>query len=389
MRLRPSLLIDVVMASCMTVTAVYMMYHPPEAGLDWRPADPLGAALMVVAHLPLAVRRRFPVAVLLIVCAASGIYLHLRFYHSIPSFAIALAVFSIASYRPHRVSLAGAALGMVVLAYGVRLAGPNVWVAATIVSFFVAVAWGFGESMRQVGEQGRRLADLTDRLRREQEGRARHAVAQEQRRIARELHDVVAHHMSVISVQAGLGRYVFDSDPAMAKAALGTVATTAHEALSEMRRLLHILRVPAEDPESDEAPYESAPGVDRIPELLGRMRLAGAEVELKVSGERMALQPGMDLSVYRVVQECMTNVLKYADPPIATVELDWRPDSLTVRVLDGGRSLAGPEDSSGHGLIGMRERARLYGGTLEAGPRPEGGFAVVLTLPLMDEDEDE
>jgi signal transduction histidine kinase len=183
--------------------------------------------------------------------------------------------------------------------------------------------------------------------------------------------------MSVISVQAGLARYVMGSDPDTASGALDTVLGTTAEALDEMRRMLALLRT------DDGEPYHPAPGLDRLDDLVERVRGAGVPVDLVVTGDRRPLAPGVDLCAYRVVQECLTNVLKHAGPASATVTLKYEPDRLVARVEDDGcrPAAAQPEQAGGHGLIGMRERARLYGGTLAAGRRAEGGYAVVLTLP--------
>jgi signal transduction histidine kinase len=248
-----------------------------------------------------------------------------------------------------------------------------------IVTFLILVAWAFGDGMFRLAERGQQLAMLTERLRRDQQERAHQAVSQEQSRIARELHDVVAHHMSVISVQAGLGRYVLKSDPGTAHAALDVIEATAHEALSEMRRMLAVLRVSAE-----EVPLDSAPGLARLDDLIERVRVAGATVELSVRGTATVLPSGLDLCVYRVIQESLTNVLKHADPPVATVAVRWEPHEVAVTIADQGRSQQGEVDSEAvqHGLIGMRERARIYGGQLQAGHKPMGGFEVSLTLPI-------
>ena len=219
------------------------------------------------------------------------------------------------------------------------------------------------------------MAVLAEELRRDREDRARRAVVDERIRIARELHDVVAHHMSVISVQAGLARYVLGSDPGTASTALDTVLGTTGEALDEMRRLLVVLRM------DDREPYDPSPGLQRLDDLVERVRTTGVPVELVVTGNARPLAPGVDLCVYRVVQECLTNVLKHAVPAQATVTLRYEPDRLVATIADNGcRPVTSHTD--GHGLIGMTERAKLYGGTLTAGRRAESGFEVVLTVPI-------
>jgi signal transduction histidine kinase len=255
------------------------------------------------------------------------------------------------------------------------------------------VAWS--GAVAYFGNRARQAMILAARLRQGQEERARRAVVGERVRIARELHDVVAHHMSVISVQAGLARYVLHSDPAVACTALDTVLQASTEALDEMRRMLELLRIDQYDamPGRDTRTqgYDPAPGLDRLPDLLNRVRAGGVPVELTVTGDRRPLPSGLDLCVFRVVQEGLTNVLKQAVPASTTVTLHYGSDHVVARVADDGgrRQPAASGAAPGHGLIGMGERARLYGGTLTAGHRPEGGFEVCLTLPLPPGEESE
>ncbi|MEV0457911.1 sensor histidine kinase [Catellatospora methionotrophica] len=377
-------LADVVLVSWLLAAALLLAGTDVAAATTGVPIDLAGWALILALHLPLYVRTWFPLPILLAVATAATVYLTLGYYHSVVTFAVALAVFTVAETRPRRTSVPGALLGWAVLLYAQRaLDGDGRLFGSVVVTFILLVAWGFGDNWRQLRERGRRLAYLTEQLRREQQERAHQAVSQEQRRIARELHDVVAHHMSVISVQAGLGRYVLDADPQTARTALDVIAGTAHEALSEMRRLLAVLRVSSVEA-GEPAQFDAAPGLDRLPHLLDRVRAAGATVTSHTEGEPVTLPPGLALCVYRVVQESLTNVLKHAVPPEATVSLTWRAQSLEVRVTDRGapRRPESPSDVVRHGLIGMRERARIYGGTLSAGPRPQGGFEVRLTLPI-------
>ncbi|WP_155370282.1 sensor histidine kinase [Catellatospora vulcania] len=377
-------LADLVLVSWLLAAALLLAGADVTGATTGVPIDAVGWALILAFHLPLYVRVWFPVPVLLAVTAAATAYLALDYYHSVVTFAVALAVFTVAEARPRKLSVPGALLGGAVLLYAQRLLHGNERLfGAVVVTFMILVAWGFGDNSGRLRERGRHLAYLTEQLRREQQERAHQAVSQEQGRIARELHDVVAHHMSVISVQAGLGRYVLDSDPQTARTALDVIAGTAHEALSEMRRLLAVLRVSSVEA-GEPAQFDAAPGLDRLPHLLERVRAAGATVESQAEGEPVALPPGLALCVYRVVQESLTNVLKHAVPPEATVSLVWHAHALAVTVADRGaaRRPESPSDVVRHGLIGMRERARIYGGTLSAGPRPEGGFEVRLTLPI-------
>jgi signal transduction histidine kinase len=206
------------------------------------------------------------------------------------------------------------------------------------------------------------------------------AVAAEERaRIARELHDVVAHGMSVVALQAVGGRRVLATDPAQAREAFDTIERVTSDCLDEMRRLLGILRA-----DDDQAPLAPQPTLDQITVLVEQARSAGAEVDVTVSGNAGKLPPGVELSAYRIVQEALTNALKHAPGAHVFLRLGYEEASLVVEVVDDGAGERGrpPQSPShGHGLIGMRERVELFGGTLDVGPRPGGGFGVRARLP--------
>ncbi|MFE9371192.1 sensor histidine kinase [Streptomyces sp. NPDC006711] len=232
------------------------------------------------------------------------------------------------------------------------------------------------------------LAELV-RVRREQwlrERAARHAAArrradEERLRIARELHDVLAHSISVINVQAGVGLALLDSDPEQARTALTTIKSASKEALGEVRQVLETLRTPGD------APRSPAPGLDRLPELLEQAAAAGLTVRTTTSGRRRALAPGTDLAAFRIVQEALTNVVRHSAARTAHLTLGYEPGALVLSVEDAGPPSAarpddGGEQGGGNGLIGMRERAAALGGTIDAGPLPHGGFRVGARLPL-------
>jgi signal transduction histidine kinase len=210
--------------------------------------------------------------------------------------------------------------------------------------------------------------------------RARHGVTEQRIRIARELHDVLAHSMSVITVQAGYGHLVIDQQPAKARAALGVIETTGRQALVEMRHLLDVLR---DDGLDDPGALAPAPGLGDLDRLITQIAQAGVRVDLRITGQPQALPPGIDLSAYRIVQEALTNVVKHAGTPRSQVSITYEADQLSIQVTDDGHGcpVTAP---AGHGLIGMQERVTLYGGRWHAGPRPEGGFAVTARLPLAE-----
>jgi signal transduction histidine kinase len=220
--------------------------------------------------------------------------------------------------------------------------------------------------------QRRRLGEA--RMRRERDAAAA-AIVEERARIARELHDVVAHAISVIVLQARGGRSLLDSEPQETRGALDTIEHTGQQALVEMRRLVGLLR--ASDERLALAPQ---PNLSQLPLLVDRVRAAGLPVELSIEGSPVALPPGVDLSAYRIVQEALTNALKHAGPARARVRLAYSPEALDVEVADDGAG-ATDDDDGGHGLVGMRERVTIYGGDLDAGPQPDGGYAVRVRLP--------
>jgi signal transduction histidine kinase len=212
---------------------------------------------------------------------------------------------------------------------------------------------------------------------REREETARRAVAEEQARIARELHDVISHNVSVMVVQAAAGGDVFATRPDRAREALGSIESTGREALVELRRLLGVVRPAADD---DGVCREPQPGLARLPELIEHVSAAGLRVELAVGGEPRDLPPGVDLSAYRIVQEALTNTLKHARAANVQVTIGYADSRLGLEILDDGAG--GEVTGPGRGIIGMRERVGLLGGELSAGPRAGGGFGVRATIPL-------
>ncbi|WP_240197614.1 sensor histidine kinase [Nonomuraea lactucae] len=243
-------------------------------------------------------------------------------------------------------------------------------------SIFVVTAWLAG---LYAGTRRRYLESLeerAERAERERDQQARMAATAERTRIARELHDVVAHNVSVIVVQADGAGYAIDSDPEQARLAVRNISRTGREALAEMRRLVGVLR----EAEADTTDYTPQPGLAQLEELV---RGAGVPARLRVSGVPSELPEGQQLAVYRIVQEALTNALKHGGPGVqALVELLYGGTELTVRVTDDGRGAAAPHSPGGHGLVGMRERVGMYGGAVSAEPRPGGGFEVLARLPV-------
>ncbi|MBM7169286.1 sensor histidine kinase [Streptomyces sp. G44] len=374
MRIRP-LVVDALIAVALTTVAVLLGQESVRQG--WPRLDAAGYALVVLANAPAVLRGRAPVAVLLFIHAVWIGYVLAGYWPVLNTFAPMLAVYTVASVRPTRVSLPCAALmGAVWIFAGVVAGGAGMVSVVAQAIGFPLVIWRFGHAARHT-------AELARQLKLEQDERARREVAEERGRIARELHDVVAHHMSVISVQAGLATFVFGSDPATARAALGTISGTSGEALEELRRMLRVLRAEDGERDGDAGPEAPMPGLARLEEMVERVRAGGVPVALHVTGTPRPVAPGVELCAYRVVQEALTNVMKHARGAGATVELAYRARHIEVSVVDDGKGVIQDRvrTGGGHGLIGMRERAKLYGGTISIGPLSEGGFAVRLTLP--------
>jgi signal transduction histidine kinase len=331
------------------------------------PVAPEAYLLLVGGSAVLAVRRRWPIAVLV---AVSGASIALAFLNGAFDlvFPVVLATYTAAAHvdreRFVRLSLPISISGTVA-ALVVAYPGTN-WVEVLISATFAA---GLPMLLGRIGFNRRRRIDV------DRERAARDAVAEERARIARELHDVVAHAMSVMVVQAGAARSVLDDDPAAARAAIGRIESTGRDGLTEMRRLIGILK--ADGADADRAPQ---PGLGQLETLLETVRGAGVSVEAVTEGEPRPLPTGLDLVVYRIVQEALTNVMKHAGPASARVLLRWGDAALDVEVSDDGRGPLVATDG-GLGLLGMRERVALYGGTIRTGPRQGGGFTVHAHVP--------
>jgi signal transduction histidine kinase len=366
------------------VGTAFFVSEPMATGLP-RGTLVLGYGLMLLHTLPLAARRRFPLPVLA-TSVASGLAfaaLDLPPDHLGP--AILVAVYSVAAYGDRWVSLAGLAVAALGLA-AVQLPRARVEAPPARVGYALifAAAWLLGYFAHNYRAYAARLEERTAELERAREALARRAVTEERLRLARELHDVVAHSMSVIAVQSGVGAHVADSQPEEVGKVLAAIETTSRSALTELRRLLGVLRQDSEPPGS----LAPVPGLADLDGLLAEVGKAGLAVKLRVEGTPSPLPAGVDLSAYRIVQEALTNVVKHADTTRAQVTIRYRDRELTVEVTDDGRGAGAVADDgrvgTGHGLIGMRERVAAFGGNLEVGPRPDGGFRVAARLPLAD-----
>ena len=371
-------LTDAVVAVALFVVLVLSFGATP--GAAQRPADIWAWLLALLLTAPYAVHRRYPWAALAVALTALLAF-SLLHYAAFPGVSVFVLLFGLALHGSRRDSLVafGATLAAFVVALEAQPAG--VVTPSDVVSTLLAtaVAWLAGDNLRQRRLRWAAMEERTRLLEREREDRARAAVAAERLRIARELHDIVAHSMSVVAVQAGVGRHVIDTDVAAAGQALAVIETTSRDALVDLRRMLGVLR------RGDEAAAtRPMPGLADIPALVAETRAAGLGVTLESSGTVADVPAGVNLAAYRVVQESLTNVIKHGGP-VAHVRIACDENGIEVDVTDDGR----PEEhlpstrggGSGHGLIGMRERVELYGGRFEAGPRPGGGYRVQALLP--------
>ncbi len=247
------------------------------------------------------------------------------------------------------------------------------------VGSFIVVSWSVGFILSRRAQQAREMTERAERLEREHRDAADRAVTEERQRIARELHDVIAHSVSVMTVQTSAVRRLLRPEQEREREALETVEATGRDALTEMRRLVGLLREQGAMPE-----FSPQPGMGTIDSLLDGVRSAGLPVELEVDGEPRELPAGVDLAAYRVVQEALTNALKYAGPAHAWVAVHWGADELELEIANDGHEDADDGDGSGHGLAGMRERVSLYGGDIESGARDGGGYVVRARLPLQE-----
>ncbi|MEU4212094.1 sensor histidine kinase [Streptomyces sp. NPDC026206] len=344
--------------------------------------------------LVIALRRRAPERMLLLATAAGLAQLAFGVGPNIWDFAMLVIIYTVASGNTRwasRYALIGGLLAPVLATLRwpeppeFSSLGKNIMAIVFLTVPFV-LAWVLGDSVRTRRAYWAQLEERATRLEKEREQQAQIAVTAERARIARELHDVVAHNVSVMVVQADGAAYVLDASPEQAKQALETISGTGRQALAEMRRLLGVLRT---DDSGSGGEYVPQPDVEQIGDLVEQVRGAGLPVDFRVEGAPRPLPSGVELTAYRIVQEALTNTRKHGGPDVgASVRLTFFDDGLGLLVEDDGRGAqhelyeAGGTDGMGHGLIGMRERVGMVGGTLDAGPRPGGGFRISVLLPI-------
>ncbi|GGL30086.1 sensor histidine kinase [Planomonospora parontospora] len=378
---------DTVVAVAVALIIRYAFVDPPGPSSPWPAWSAWPAAVLV--SLPIAVRRRRPRVVLALACATAAMAtmagavavgaIWLTFTPTVLVLYLVAATASIAWSAAALAACLSAAVTSILVFYAQVF--PGLEPAATpseirpawpieigVTGVLLTAAWAVGAVVRWKRNTTARLVrHLADT-----------AVTDERRRIARELHDIIGHSMSLITVKATVANHVADARPQEVRAALAVIEQTSRSTLAEIHRVLDLLRADG-DPHQDPVPV---PGMADLPELAAHARSAGVEVDLAVRGES-ALPAAVAMSVYRIVQQALTNVVTHVGPTRCAVTVDVDGQEAAIEVVDDGPRHGRPPraDHGGHGLIGMRERTRMYGGTFEAGPRPEGGFRVAARLP--------
>src|SRR5829696_1083290 len=374
---------DVLIALVVTAVqlgAVLVANHFRDEQPEAIPLDARGVVLPVVAGLALLARRRYPVVVFGVALVTTAGYFALEYPRAPIFWAMIVAFVTTVLAGRRNAAIAELAVGYVTFQVAVWLGageGPNLGFALVLAAWLLVLLTG-AEALR-----GRR--ERTEERERSREEEARRRVTEERLRIARELHDVVAHNISLVNLQAGVALHLLDERPDQARTALTAIKDASKEALVELRSVLGVLR--QVDEVDDAAPRAPTPGLARLDDLVAQASVAGVEVRVVTEGEAGPLAAGLDLAAFRIVQEALTNVARHAGPTTAEVRLTRRSDALDLEVLDdgagpGGGPSAAAELGSGHGIAGMRERAESAGGTLEAGPRPGFGWRVHARLPL-------
>lgn len=375
-------LLDGVVVLVLAGTALAQVWSSPPPSLVGGPA--VHTVLALAFSVPLLARRRFAVAVLATVLAAAWLQLELGGGLGQPFFAVLIALYSAGAHASRPLTYAGplAVALQVVLLDVPRLREGAPWDEVLPAWIILVGSWAFGRWMRRRAAAAAALTERAEAAERDRDEQAARAVTEERARIARELHDLVAHSVGTIVIQAQGAQRVFDTSPEQARVALSSIETAGRAGMAEMRRLLGLL-TDDRDGATETAPQ---PTLDEVRTLVDRLRAGGLPVDLQVEGAVRALPAGLELTGYRVVQEAMTNTLKHAGRVPVDVRLRYGAEWLDIEVCDQGPDGRDrppvDRDSGSRGLVGMRERVSLYGGTIVTGPTSSGGFAVRARIPL-------
>lgn len=379
-------MLDVALAAAVLVCMLAASFVDPHGkhGGGWtaRNPDSLSLVLMVLGAAAIAFRRRDPMKVLAVTGTASVVESITADPRAPVAMSAVIALYTVASTTDRPTTWRVGLLTMTVLTGSAMLAGPLPWYAQENLGIFAwtGMAATAGDAVRSRRAFVDAIRERAERAERTREEEARRRVAEERLRIARDLHDVVAHHIALVNVQAGVAAHVMDKRPDQAKEALAHVREASRSALNELRATVGLLRQSG-DPE---APTEPAPGLHRLAELVGTFHNAGLQVEVARADQGTTLPAAIDLAAYRVIQEALTNVQKHAGTEAkAEVSVVRVGPNIEITVLDNGPGQdGGPEEGGGHGLLGMRERVTAVGGDCTAGPRYGGGFRVHAILPV-------
>jgi signal transduction histidine kinase len=370
--------LDGVLAATMVVLGFATTSGPTAVeGQTYTARDGLAVVLLLAVTVPYVVRSRYPFGVFVTTYVALVLYVGLGYNEGLLPIFVLVGMYAVGAHRSARTAVSSFVIAIAGLLALLPSDAPGFEADNVLTSgalFGAAVLFGSTVQARRLRLEA--LEQRTEALEREQEEEARRAVADERLHIAQELHDVVAHSMSVIAVQAGAGRHVIDQDPEAAKQALENISSTSRASLGELRRLLGVLRE-----EGEGATYAPVPGLNDLADLVGDVVAAGVPVVTDVEGDLDSVPPAIAFTGYRLVQEALTNVMKHAGPATATVQVGCGTDRLRIEVRDDGRGVNARSDGTGHGLVGMRERVAVFGGTLDAGPVAGGGFRVAAELP--------
>jgi signal transduction histidine kinase len=383
-------MIDALLAAAALGISVAVAHQGTGGDPELRAPDFAAYALLTIYSGAVVARRRFPLGATLI-CAAAGFAYAAAKYPPALTPALLLPVYTAATRLEWRVSRRLLVAVVIIGAIGATVSPGATDVGVPVL---IAAAWLLGHYMRtgrlytaELERTNRELERTNRELERAQVDLARQAVVAERLRIARDLHDAVAHTMSVVAVHAGSARMIAADDPAAARAALETIETASRSALAEMRRLLGVLRTSELD--SEATVREPAPGLRDLDALVADVVRSGVTAEVRVLGERPEVPPGIDLCAYRIVQEALTNVIKHAGPVRARVIVEYLPDAISLEIENDAlvptkHSLIDRPVSGGLGVVGMRERVAMHGGRITVGPRAGGGFVVHARFPLGD-----
>ena len=384
---------DILITLAFAVLALLNLY------VNWGTSSGLSSFLAVLLTLlvilPLAVRRRYPLGVLIFMTLAVIAFREFNIPESpFIKYALLLAFFNAGAYGRSRfrnwVRGISALLVIGLLTYsiffqqqGAEVPTQTILYQISVILldvFLFAAAWWIGEVFRTRNQRELELQERTRQLEKERDENARRAVMDERVRIARELHDVVAHHVSVMGIQAGAARRILKQQPEKANDVLSQIEASSRQAVAELQRLLGFLR--EQNQVDDISPQ---PSLKQLDVLFNQMRLTGLSISVKIEGKEKPLPPGVDLSAYRIVQEALTNTLKHAGPVNANVTIRYLSDAVELEIKDNGNTIISEanQEGKGRGLIGMRERVSLHGGEFQAGRLPEGGFIVKAKLPLI------